>query len=173
MTWLFYPRTPNIDRLANGGVKLTQHLAASPLCTPSRAAFMTGRYPVRSGNLLCALLWIKCILCPPWGNPQKPESWCLKVDFSCFRNGVSVPDWSFHLHGLFWRTSNQWDHLCQAFEESRLLNSTNRYGCLGKGQGGNSKLAKAWKRELGQSSRWCCWHTSTSLNRNKMLLIIE
>ncbi|XP_075395877.1 steryl-sulfatase-like [Tenrec ecaudatus] len=42
-------RTPNIDRLARGGVKLTQHLAASPLCTPSRAAFMTGRYPVRSG----------------------------------------------------------------------------------------------------------------------------
>ncbi|XP_015419454.1 PREDICTED: steryl-sulfatase, partial [Myotis davidii] len=42
-------RTPNIDRLAEEGVKLTQHLAASPLCTPSRAAFMTGRYPVRSG----------------------------------------------------------------------------------------------------------------------------
>nr|XP_030693172.1 steryl-sulfatase isoform X1 [Globicephala melas] len=42
-------RTPNIDRLARGGVKLTQHLAASPLCTPSRAAFMTGRYPIRSG----------------------------------------------------------------------------------------------------------------------------
>ncbi|KAM4795702.1 steryl-sulfatase [Rhinophrynus dorsalis] len=42
-------RTPNIDRLAEEGVTLTQHLAASPLCTPSRAAFMTGRYPVRSG----------------------------------------------------------------------------------------------------------------------------
>uniref|UniRef100_A0A8C5M4Y0 Steroid sulfatase n=1 Tax=Leptobrachium leishanense TaxID=445787 RepID=A0A8C5M4Y0_9ANUR len=42
-------RTPNIDRLAKEGVKLTQHLAASPLCTPSRSAFLTGRYPVRSG----------------------------------------------------------------------------------------------------------------------------
>ncbi|XP_051464154.1 steryl-sulfatase isoform X3 [Apus apus] len=42
-------RTPNIDRLAEEGVTLTQHIAASPLCTPSRAAFMTGRYPIRSG----------------------------------------------------------------------------------------------------------------------------
>uniref|UniRef100_A0A8C8VJS4 Steroid sulfatase n=1 Tax=Pelusios castaneus TaxID=367368 RepID=A0A8C8VJS4_9SAUR len=42
-------RTPNINKLAKGGVTLTQHIAASPLCTPSRAAFLTGRYPVRSG----------------------------------------------------------------------------------------------------------------------------
>ncbi|CAI5656321.1 unnamed protein product [Oreochromis niloticus] len=42
-------RTPNIDRLASEGVKLTQHIAAAPLCTPSRTAFMTGRYAIRSG----------------------------------------------------------------------------------------------------------------------------
>ncbi|XP_004867433.1 arylsulfatase D [Heterocephalus glaber] len=42
-------RTLNIDRLAEEGVMLTQHLAAAPLCTPSRAAFLTGRHAFRSG----------------------------------------------------------------------------------------------------------------------------
>ena len=42
-------RTPNIDRLAFAGVKLTDFYSVSPVCTPSRAGLLTGRYPVRSG----------------------------------------------------------------------------------------------------------------------------
>ncbi|XP_020848603.1 arylsulfatase F-like [Phascolarctos cinereus] len=45
----FTLRTPNIDRLCKEGIKLTQHIAAEALCTPSRSAFLTGRYPVRTG----------------------------------------------------------------------------------------------------------------------------
>lgn len=44
-------RTPNIDRLAKEGIKLIQHVAAASLCTPSRTAFLTGRYAIRSGLL--------------------------------------------------------------------------------------------------------------------------
>ncbi|NQT39543.1 MAG: sulfatase-like hydrolase/transferase [Planctomycetes bacterium] len=37
--------TPHVDRLMAGGVAFTRAFAQSPVCTPSRASFLTGRYP--------------------------------------------------------------------------------------------------------------------------------
>ena len=43
-------KTPNIDSIARQGATLTHHIAAASVCTPSRAAFLTGRYPIRMGE---------------------------------------------------------------------------------------------------------------------------
>lgn len=42
-------QTPNIDRLAKEGRRFTNFMVASPVCTPSRAALLTGCYPKRVG----------------------------------------------------------------------------------------------------------------------------
>jgi len=42
-------RTPHIDSLAKRGMKFTNFYSASPLCSPSRAAILTGRTPYRTG----------------------------------------------------------------------------------------------------------------------------
>jgi len=44
-----YYETPNIDRLAAEGMKFTNGYAACAVCSPTRAAVMTGRYPARLG----------------------------------------------------------------------------------------------------------------------------
>ena len=43
--------TPNLDRMASEGLCLTQHYSGSPVCAPSRAALLTGKYPHRTGAI--------------------------------------------------------------------------------------------------------------------------
>jgi arylsulfatase A-like enzyme len=56
-------KTPNIDRLAKAGVRLEQFYV-QPLCSPTRAALMTGRYPMRSG--------LQCGVVRPWATYGLP-----------------------------------------------------------------------------------------------------
>ena len=44
-----YYETPHIDRLAEGGIVFTNAYANAPICSPTRYAFMTGRYQQRGG----------------------------------------------------------------------------------------------------------------------------
>ncbi len=41
--------TPNLDRMAKEGMKFTQAYAACPVCSPTRASLLTGRWPQRTG----------------------------------------------------------------------------------------------------------------------------
>jgi arylsulfatase A-like enzyme len=44
-----YYETPNLDRLAARGVRLTNAYSASPLCSPTRSSILTGQHPARTG----------------------------------------------------------------------------------------------------------------------------
>ena len=44
-----FNETANLDRLARQGARFTQAYAAAPVCSPYRAALLTGQYPARTG----------------------------------------------------------------------------------------------------------------------------
>ena len=57
-----YYRTPNIDKLAKQGMRFNYAYAACPVCSPTRAALMTGKYPAR----LNITDWLP-------GGPSRPD----------------------------------------------------------------------------------------------------
>src|SRR5947199_5115204 len=62
-----YYRTPHIDRLAAAGVRFTDAYAACPVCSPTRAAILTGKYPAR----LHLTDWLP-------GRPDRPDQMLLR-----------------------------------------------------------------------------------------------
>uniref|UniRef100_A0A3P9JY93 Arylsulfatase H n=1 Tax=Oryzias latipes TaxID=8090 RepID=A0A3P9JY93_ORYLA len=81
-------RTPNIDRLASEGVKLTQHIAAAPLCTPSRAAFMTGRYALRSGMASTGRVQVLLFLAGSGGLPASETTFAKRLQQQGYSTGL-------------------------------------------------------------------------------------
>lgn len=65
-----FHETPNIDRLASEGMRFTDGYAACPVCSPTRASIMTGKYPARLNltNFLVGKRW-------PENSPILPVEW--------------------------------------------------------------------------------------------------
>lgn len=61
--------TPNLDRMAKEGQRWTNFYAAAPVCTPSRAAILTGRLPIRTG--MCSST--RRVLFPDSAGGLQPE----------------------------------------------------------------------------------------------------
>uniref|UniRef100_A0A3Q1F7T0 Arylsulfatase H n=1 Tax=Acanthochromis polyacanthus TaxID=80966 RepID=A0A3Q1F7T0_9TELE len=81
-------RTPNIDRLASEGVKLTQHIAAAPLCTPSRSAFITGRYALRSGSSRTGRVQVVLFLAGSGGLPPSETTFAKRLQQQGYTTGL-------------------------------------------------------------------------------------
>ena len=62
-----YYKTPNIDQLANNGVRFTQAYAAAAICSPTRASILTGKYPAR----LLLTQWLPAGRWDPLKNGKK------------------------------------------------------------------------------------------------------
>ena len=65
-----FHQTPALDRLAREGMRFTQAYAACPVCSPTRAALLTGKYPAR----LNLTDWLP-------GRPDMPSQKLLRPDF--------------------------------------------------------------------------------------------
>ncbi|XP_064356991.1 steryl-sulfatase isoform X2 [Dromaius novaehollandiae] len=139
-------RTPNIDRLAKEGVTLTQHIAASPLCTPSRAAFLTGRYPIRSGMAAYSRVGVFLFSASSGGLPSEEITFSKLLKQRGYSTAL-IGKW--HL-GMNRESSNDFCHhpLSHGFDYFYGLAVTNLRDCkLGQG----SVFLKGIEKSIGTS----------------------
>ncbi len=73
-------RTPNIDRLAQSGMRFTNHFVSTPICSASRATFFTGRLPRQHG--IHDFLTDQPIEQPPQGQKDIPSAFASEVMIS-------------------------------------------------------------------------------------------
>ncbi len=98
--------TPHLDRMAAEGMKFTQFYSGASVCTPSRAALLTGRLPIRSG--MCSSKWRVLFPFSLSGIPQSEITLAEALKESGYATGI-IGKW--HLGHLpeFLPTNNGFD----------------------------------------------------------------
>ena len=98
--------TPNLDRMAQEGMKFTQFYSAASVCTPSRAALLTGRLPIRSGMTSDA----RRVLFPDskYGIPTEEITLAEALKAKGYATGA-VGKWHLGHHAQYLPTKNGFD----------------------------------------------------------------
>ncbi len=95
-------KTPNIDRIGTEGVTMTQFYSGSNVCSPSRAALLTGRYPPRTG--------VQFVTFPhsDWGLPSNEITIAEVLKESGYTTGM-IGKWHLGHRDEFWPTNQGFD----------------------------------------------------------------
>ena len=128
--------TPNLDRLAAGGLTLTQMYAPAPVCSASRAGLLTGRYPARAGQpgngpLPADEITLAEVFRDGGYRTGLVGKWHLGTDAGRDPAGQGFDDWFGHLggcidnysHFFYWNGPNRHD----LFENGREVYHPGEY----------------------------------------------
>ena len=115
-----YYRTPNLDKLADEGMRFTRAYAASNVCSPTRASILTGRYPQRV-HLTDALPWDRLFDNPKMVPPDHFKQ--LPRDLPTFAKALRPGGYRTALFGK-WHLGNEYEfftengHAAYGFDEA-------------------------------------------------------
>ncbi|MEM6690539.1 MAG: sulfatase [Planctomycetota bacterium] len=136
--------TPNIDRLAEEGRKFTNFMVASPVCTPSRAALLTGCYPKRVGMH-------QHVLFPSSTKGLHPEEHTVADLFKGLGYATAcVGKWHLGHHPEVLPISNGFD----SYFGIPYSNDMNHPDNKGKPKGGPDGMDALWKDPESTLTKW-------------------
>jgi arylsulfatase A-like enzyme len=109
--------SPNLDRMASQGVRFTHTYCQGPLCQPSRASIMTGRYPHQHGQT-----WNQFNMNPQWPTMmkqlQKAGYFTAKLGKAHFAGGGSGSKTNDLRDATPWGRSFGFDYLLEEYDKA-------------------------------------------------------